>query len=298
MKIAAAAFPLEWHDRWNEYVGKLRMWVRSAAEEGAELIVFPEYGAMELATLAGAEVAGDLARSIDAVTERLDEVDGLHASLAREFGATICAASAPIRLADGRAVNRARLFAPDGSFGHQDKLITTPFERDDWGLVGGEGLRVFETPLARIGIAICYDAEFPLIARALAEAGAEILLVPACTETIRGQWRVRLAAQARALENQFVTVHAVTIGEAEWSPAVDANTGAAGIFGPPDAGFPEDGVLAIGKINDAGWVHAEVSLEAIRDVREAGHVRNFAHWPEQDARLGRVETVRLGTGSA
>ncbi len=298
MKIAAAAFPLEWHDRWNDYVGKLRLWVRSAAEEGAELLVFPEYGAMELASLAGEEIAGDLARSIDAVSERIDDVDGLHASLAREFGVHIAAATAPVRLEDGRAVNRARLFAPDGTQGHQDKLIMTRFERDEWMISPGDGVRVFDTALGRIGLLVCYDAEFPLIARAMVEAGAELLLVPSCTETARGYWRVRVGAQARALENQCISVQAPTVGDAAWSPAVDANVGAAGVFGPPDKGFPENGVIALGKMNDPGWTYAEVSLEDVRAVREDGTVLNHRHWTEQDDRLAPVETVRLGATPA
>jgi predicted amidohydrolase len=294
MKIAAAAYPIEWYDRWNDYVGKLRLWVRTAAEKEAELLVFPEYGAMDIASLAGEEVAGDLQRSIDAVSERMAEVDGLHASLAREFGVHICAASAPVRREDGRAVNRARLFGPDGSFGHQDKLIMTRFEREEWDIAPGDVPRVFDTALGRIGILICYDAEFPLVGRAMAEAGAELLLVPSCTETERGYWRVRTGAQARALENQCVTVMATTVGTAGWSPAVDVNVGSAGVFAPPDRGFPDNGVLALGKLNEAGWTYADVSFEAVREVRRAGTVLNHAHWPEQDARLGRVETVRLG----
>jgi predicted amidohydrolase len=294
MKIAAAAFPLEWHDRWNDYVGKLRLWVRTAAEEGAELLVFPEYGAMEIASLAGEEAAGDLQRSIDAVSERMAEVDGLHASLAREFGVHICAASAPVRREDGSVVNRAGFFAPDGRHGWQDKLIMTRFEREEWGIGPGDALRIFDTALGRIGIAICYDVEFPLIARAMAEAGAEILLAPSCTETMRGYWRVRVGAQARALENQCVAVMAPTVGAADWAPAVDENVGAAAIFGPPDKGFPENGVIAIGGMNEPGWVYADVSLDAVREVRAEGTVLNHRHWPEQDDRLARVETVRLG----
>ena len=79
MKIAAAAYPIDWHNRWNDYVGKLRVWVRTAAEQGAELLVFPEYGALELASLAGEDNARDLERSIEAVNARIKDVDELHA---------------------------------------------------------------------------------------------------------------------------------------------------------------------------------------------------------------------------
>lgn len=295
MKIAAAAYPIDWHNRWNDYVGKLRVWVRAAAEQDAELLVFPEYGAMELASLAEGDIAGDLGRSVDAVTARLGDVVELHASLAREFSVHICASSAPLRLPDGAAINRAYFFGPDGTSAHQDKLILTPFERIDWGLSPGEGQRLFDTVLGRIGILICYDAEFPLLARALVEAGADILLVPSATETPHGYWRVRVAAMARALEGQCIVVQASTVGEANWTPAVDNNVGAAAIFGPPDGPFPDDGVIAIGKLNHSGWTYGEVSLEALLDVREHGKTRNFNHWGEQ-AGLGEVEITALDQG--
>ena len=294
MKIAAAAYPIDWHNRWNDYVGKLRVWVRTAAEQGAELLVFPEHAALELASLAGEDNAKDLRRVIDAVTARIKDVDELHASLAREFKVHVLAASGPIRREDGKAVNRARLFAPDGSHGHQDKVMLSRFESEDWGLEPGTVLRLFETGIGRIGVLIGYDAEFPLLARALAGAGAEVLLVPSSTDGPRGYWRVRTGAAARALEGQCVVVHAVTVGEAGWLPPAARSTGAAAVYGPPDVGFPEDGVVAVGKVDAAGWVHAEVPLEAVRKVRIDGTVLTLFDWPRQEGAT--VETVGLGGG--
>jgi hypothetical protein len=71
------------------------------------------------------------------------------------------------------------------------------------------------------------------------------------------------------------------VGEALWSPAVDANVGAAGVFGPPDLGFPEDGVVALGRMNEPQWVHAELDLTAVTRVRMDGAVFNHKHWREQ-----------------
>lgn len=295
MKIAAAAYPLDWHNRWNDYVGKLRVWVRTARDEGAQLLVFPEYGAMELASLAEEKYAGDLALSIEAVAARLDDVDALHNSLAREFGVHICAASSPVKRPGQLPANRARFFGPDGAMGHQDKQIMTRFEREEWQIGPGDTLRLFDTDLGRIGILICYDVEFPLLARRLVEAGAEILLAPSCTDTLQGYWRVRIGAMARALEGQCVVVQAPTIGDAKWLAAADVNIGAAAIYGPPDGPFPETGVLAEGKLGKAGWVYADVSLEDIRAVRDNGSVLNCRHWPEQNERSDAVEEVGLRT---
>jgi translation initiation factor IF-1 len=160
----------------------------------------------------------------------------------------------------------------------------TRFEREDWDVVPGGPLRVFDTALGRIGVLICYDAEFPLLGRALMEAGVEILLVPSCTEALSGYSRVRVGAMARALEGQCVVVHSPTVGPADWSPAVDLNTGAAAIYGPPDLGFPETGVLAQGALNAPGWVTAEVDRAAIAACAADGAVLGHAHWPESASR--------------
>lgn len=286
MKIATASYPLDILPDWAAYEDKLTAWVAEAAGQGADLLVFPEYGAMELATLAGLDVAGDLEASLFAVASRLGDANALHAHLASTYGVHILAASAPATegLPKGvtRPVNRARLFAPGGAMGVQDKQIMTRFESEVWDVVPGGPLQVFDTRLGKIGVLICYDSEFPLLGRALAEA--DILLVPSVTEALSGYWRVRIGTQARALENQCVTVMASVVGEAPWSPAVDTSTGAGGIFGPPDIGFPDTGVIALGTLNTPGWVYADVDIAAIQAVRAHGVVLNRRHWDLQQGR--------------
>jgi predicted amidohydrolase len=280
IKIATAAYPLDWFDSFAEYEAKLSAWVAEAAGQGADLLVFPEYGAMELASLAGAATAADVEGAIRAVSDLVPEADAAHEALARQHGVTILAASAPV-YEGARPVNRARLFGPSGLIGCQDKQIMTMFERAPMDVRGGGPLQVFDTPVGRLGVLICYDAEFPLLGRQLIEAGAEIILAPSCTETLAGYWRVRVGAMARALEGQCVTVHAPTVGQVDWCEIADANTGAAAIYGPPDLGFPATGVLAEGGMNAPGWVYAELDPGAVARVRAEGRVRNFAHWPEQ-----------------
>ncbi|WP_420382258.1 carbon-nitrogen hydrolase family protein [Novosphingobium sp.] len=283
-RVAAAQYPIDALADWEAYAAKLTRWVGQAAQAGAALAVFPEYGGMELASLDPATM-GDLQGSIETVSALLPRVDALHADLARTHAIWILAASAPRKRADGRFVNTARLFSPTGGVAYQDKLLMTCFENEDWGIVAGDRLNVFATPLGRLAVLICYDSEFPLLARAAVEAGAQVLLVPSCTETMRGYWRVRLGSQARALEGQCYAVHSPTVGEAAWSPAVDHNRGAAGIYGPPDRhdGFamPEDGVLAIGEESAAQWVYADLDLDHVATLRADGGVLNMRDWALQ-----------------
>ena len=294
MKIAAAQYPIERLADWQAYEAKLTRWVEEAAANGANLLVFPEYGAMELASLDPA-TEGDLAASLDAVSALLPQVDALHADLALQHGLYILAASAPRRDPDCKARNAARLFAPSGAKATQDKLVMTRFEREHWDISPGTVLQLFDTALGKIGVTTCYDAEFPLLARALVEAGAEVLLVPSCTDTLHGYWRVRIGAQARALEGQCFTVQSPTVGTAEWSPAVDVNRGAAGVFGPPDRGMPEDGVIALGKIDAAQWLFAEIDTARVAALRADGAVLNARDWADQPGAvpLPPVEQVEL-----
>ncbi|NKJ00713.1 carbon-nitrogen hydrolase family protein [Novosphingobium sp. SG707] len=305
---AIAQYPIDELSDWAAYEAKLRCWVgeaagQGAAGRGAALLVFPEYGAMELAAL-DRKGKSDLDASLGAVSDLLPRVDALHGELARAHGVYILAASAPCRVGD-HYVNRARFFAPSGAMSHQDKIMMTRFEAEQWGVspagaIGG-GLRLFDTALGRIGITICYDSEFPLLTRALAQAGADIILAPSCTDSLHGYWRVRIGAQARALENQCFVLQSPTVGDAPWSPAVDVNRGAAGLYGPPDAkpaagaDMPADGVLALGEEGAAQWVYASVDPARVAAWRGDGSILTHRDWAVQPGAgvLPEVEVVVL-----
>ncbi|THD84784.1 amidohydrolase [Aliigemmobacter aestuarii] len=287
VRIAAAAYPLDWFEDFAAYEAKLSAWVAEAAGAGAGLLVFPEYGAMELSSLGGRAVSEDLEAALREVARWKPEVDRVHAGLAARHGVHILGASGPV-FEGARPVNRATFYGPQGIIGHQDKQIMTRFERETWDVVPGQdGQRAFDTPIGRIGVVICYDSEFPLLARDLVEKGAQILLAPSCTDSFAGFTRVRVGSMARALENQCVVVHSPTVGPCDFCPAVDENVGRAAIYGPPDRGWPETGILAEGGLNQPGWTLAEASLEAIAEVRRDGGVLNHRHWDEQAARIRR-----------
>ncbi len=278
--LGAAAYPLSWFDRFDGYAEKLAGWVAQGAASGGRLLVFPEYGSMELSSLGGREVAADLERALHEVARHGAAVRALHAELARRFDVMILGASAPC-FVGARPVNRAVLYGPDGVIGHQDKQIMTRFEREVWNVGPGHGLAPFDTDLGRIGVVICYDSEFPLLARHLVDQGAEILLAPSCTDSLAGFTRVRVGCMARALENQCIVAQSPTVGGCDFCPAVDENVGRAAIYGPPDRGFPPEGVLAETALNAPGWAIAQVSIEAVREVRRDGAVLNHQHWSEQ-----------------
>ncbi len=295
LKIASSQYPIGQPKTLAEWEQKIALWVKNGAATGAELLVFPEYAAIEQAACFGPEVYNDLKVTLAKVAELAPSRVALHASLAKEYGVHILAGSGPVLKPDDRFVNAAQLITPTGKVGEQEKLVMTPFERD-WGISAGSPVRVFETAIGTIGIAICYDSEFPLLVRAMAQAGADIVLVPSCTERRSGYHRVRTGSLARALENGIATVQSPTVGDAPWSPAVDFNAGAAGIYVPSEHDISEDGVLACGTLDQAQWVTATVDIARLRRVRESGEMRNSHDWnlqPGAPAAHVTVERVSL-----
>ncbi|TCT22145.1 carbon-nitrogen hydrolase family protein [Thiobaca trueperi] len=280
IKIAACQYPIDSLPDLTAWRNKVSALVAEAATAGASLLVFPEYASLELASLLPEAVRSDLRATLAGMQPFLPEYLALHRELAERHQVYLLAGSFPVAN-DGVYRNRVWLFGSDGRCGWQDKLIMTRFEREQWGIAGGEGLTLFETAIGRLGILICYDAEFPLLARALVAAGADLLLVPSCTDGWPGYHRVRIACQARALEGQCYVVQSPTVGEASWSPAVDVNRGLAGVFSPPDHGLPDDGVIALGRAGETGWALTELDLDRLRAVQTGGQVLNRRDWGEQ-----------------
>lgn len=297
LAVAAAQYPLTELRDLGEYETKITRWVEEAVGQGAELLVFPEYGSMELCGIDGR--GGDVGLSFDAVSALVPEIGRVHGMLAKKHGVTIVSGSAPERLGQGLTVNTAHIFGPKGARGSYDKIMPTPWERTGGGISGGRTYKLFDIGKAKVGLLICYDIEFPLLSRALAEAGADVILAPSNTELEHGYWRVRTGAVARALENQVHTVHAPVVGPAPFCAACASNTGAAGIFAPSDKGFPPGGVIALGEMNKAQWVHARLDFDLMAELRANGSVQTYRHWPEQPGAgtLPKPEQIDL-TGAA
>ncbi|MGZ8216842.1 carbon-nitrogen hydrolase family protein [Methylomagnum sp.] len=280
-RLATAQYDIGFLKNWDDYAAKVGRWVSEAASQGAKMLVFPEYFSMELASLFPEEVYKSLSKQLEAMQTVLPDFVMLFADQAEQHGVYIVAGSYPVRQPDGGYRNRCFLFRPDGESEFQDKLQMTRFENEQWFIAAGDEIKTFDTEFGRVGINICYDSEFPMIARKQVEAGADLILVPSCTDTTAGYWRVRIGCQARALENQCYVVQSPTVGLAPWSEAVDVNIGAAAVYTPVDYGYPDNGVLAIGEINQTQWVYADIDLGSIAKVRQTGQVFNYRDWVGQ-----------------
>lgn len=303
VRVAAAQYSLDSAVSYDDLQRKLDRWVGKAAAKKARLLVFPEFVGMEFVAL------NDLRRLPDrrsptrhtlgplpvipatrrkdvslkwetaTVQKSLSVFLAVYSELARKYGVYILAGTLPVTQADGNLRNRAYFFAPDGNAGFQDKLVPTRWESECWQIVGGEQICVFDTDFGPVGITICYDVEFPLIARRQTEAGARIVLAPSCCNSTRGFHRVRIGAHARALENQAYVVQAVMVGETEWSSVIGEAVGLAGVYCPPDLGPQVDGVIEQATSKSPQWIFADLDLAAVDRIRGGDDiVANKKQW--------------------
>ncbi len=286
-RLAASQYAIELIETWEAYTAHLSAVVREAKSEGAELLLLPEYSAMTLTGQLPPDIRSDLHRSIEEIQPMIPSWVELCEELARQHQILFQPGSAPVKDPDGKFRNRAWLFGPDGLIGYQDKQIMTRFEREQWNIHAGvEGLKAFNTQIGRLGILICYDNEFPMLGRRLAELGVELVLAPSCTDTLAGAYRVRIGAQARALENQYSVLSSPTAGEAPWSPAVDENRGRAALYVPSDYGMPASGIVAESEsdaVTQSSLLIADIDLAAVARLRTEGQVATRRDWPEQFA---------------
>ncbi len=280
LKIAAAQYPIGFLARWGDFRDKVTQWVEQAVAEQAKLLVFPEYFSIEITSIFGAEVYGSLPLQLAQLQRTLADFLALFRELAQTHRIYICAGSYPVR--DGEHYfNRSYFFWPNGHCDYQEKLQMTRFENEHWHVSGGSQLKVFATEHGNFAINVCYDSEFPLLARKQVEEGADVILVPSCTDTLAGFHRVKIGCQARALENQCYVIQSPTVGDCAWSEAVDTNVGVAAVYTPVDRGFPANGVLAVGKLNQPQWVYAALDLAEVTRVRQEGQVFNHRDWDAQ-----------------
>ncbi|HZF76244.1 MAG TPA: carbon-nitrogen hydrolase family protein [Acetobacteraceae bacterium] len=279
LRLGLLQYPVERPEGVAALSAKLRRWLAEGRAGGADLLVLPEYACVELGAAVCAAQGPSEALELEAMVTEADAVLAAMREAAVAARAWLLPGTLPMRRADGAVVNRAPLIAPDGRLAFQEKRHMTRFEAERWGISAGAPPRVFDTPWGRIGIAICYDVEFPKGVRAQVEAGAWLILAPSCTDTMHGFNRVRIGAAARAMENQCYVAVTPTVGDAPWSAALDANRGFAAVFGPVDRGFPEDGVLARGALDQPGWVFCDLDPARLDVVRAEGAVRNHRDFP-------------------
>lgn len=270
VRVCAAQYRMSRLKDLEEFEHSIQFFIDAADTYHSHFLVLPE--------LFTAQLFSTFPRDLDdrAAIRRLAGMTGWYrdffAEAAQRHGMYIVAGSHPVET-DGEIHNVAHLFSPTGRYYTQPKLHVTPGERALWGITPGDELKVFRTPHGRMAILVCYDVEFPELARLLTLAGAEIIFVPFSTDEKKSYQRVRTTAQARAIENYLYVVIAGNAGNLPQVKSYILNYSQSAVFTPSDFSFPSGAVLGEAPPDSETVVIADLDLSSLMMQREVATVK-------------------------
>ncbi|MED4400398.1 bifunctional GNAT family N-acetyltransferase/carbon-nitrogen hydrolase family protein [Metabacillus fastidiosus] len=271
VRICVVQYMMKQINSFEEFAKQCEYYTDVASDAGSDFAVFPEIFTTQLMSFLEEKVPS---QAIQKLTEYTEDYIELFTDLAVKYNINIIGGSHVVA-EEGRIYNIAYLFRRDGTIEKQYKIHITPNERKWWGVSAGDTVKVFDTDCGKIAIQICYDIEFPELARIATDAGAKIIFTPFCTEDRQGYLRVRYCAQARAVENQIYTVIAGTVGNLPQTENMDVQYGQSAIFAPSDFEFARDGIVGQCNPNIEMVIIGDVDLEILRRQRQSGTVRQL-----------------------
>ncbi len=263
---------------------QVEFFVDAVSDYKSDFILFPEYFNAPL--MAKYNNLGE-AQSIRKLAKYTDEIRERFVKLAISYNINIITGSMPYLSEDNRLLNVGFLCRRDGTYETYGKVHITPDEAKSWGLSGGKMVKTFDTDCAKIGVLICYDVEFPELSRLLAEEGMQILFVPFLTDTQNAYSRVKVCAQARAIENECFVAIAGSVGNLPRVHNMDIQYAQSAVFTPCDFAFPTDGRRAEATPNTEMILVSDVDLDLLSELHTYGSVRNL-----RDRRLDLYELRR------
>jgi predicted amidohydrolase/ribosomal protein S18 acetylase RimI-like enzyme len=277
---------------FDEFMRQIEYFVDVAADYESDFIVFPELFTLML--LAAEDEELNALESIERLSEYTPQIRTKLSEMALAYNINIIGGSHPTRMPDGDIHNVAYVCLRDGSIYAQEKIHPTPNEAYWWNIKGGDSIDAIPTDCGPIGVLICYDSEFPELARRLVDEGARIIFVPFCTDSRQGYLRVRYCAQARAIENQCYVVMSGNVGNLPNVANMDIQYAQSCILTPCDFPFARDGIAAESSENVETLTISDVNLSDLSWARAEGTVQNLAdrrfdlYRIEWDKRVGNI----------
>lgn len=251
---------------------QVEFFVDAVSNYHSDFILFPEYFNAPL--MAKFNDMGE-AQSIRSLAQYTEKMRDRFVELAIEYNINIITGSMPFVKEDGSLYNVGFLCRRDGSYESYEKIHVTPDEVKSWGLSGGKMLQTFETDCARIGVLICYDIEFPELGRLMSMDGMQILFVPFMTDTQNAYSRIKVCAQARAIENECYVAIAGSVGNLPRVRNMDIQYAQSAVYTPCDFAFPNDGKRAEATPNTEMILVSDVDLDLLNELHTYGSVRNL-----------------------
>ena len=258
---------------FEEFIELAAYFVDVVADYNGDFVVFPELFTLQLLSIEDQELSP--AESIEALTKYTPRLKAAMRDMALRYNINIIGGSHPTRVESGRVENISYVFLRDGMIHEQPKIHPTPNELYWWNIEGGSALNAINTDCGPIGILICYDSEFPELARHLTDQGIQILFVPFCTDERQSYLRVRYCCQARAVENQIYVVMSGNVGNLPNVANMDIQYAQSCILTPCDFPFARDGIAADTTPNVETVAIADLRPDTLTAARNNGTVKNL-----------------------
>ncbi|RIJ31555.1 carbon-nitrogen hydrolase family protein [Henriciella algicola] len=273
VRVATVQVQMRAVKSFEEFMSNVEYFVDVCSDRRADFVVFPELFTLQLLAFEKRKLSP--AESIEALTRYTPRFIEEMRELAISYNINIIGGSHPTRTDDGDIQNVAYVFLRNGSVHAQEKIHPTPDERHWWNIKGGDSVDVIPTDCGPIGVLICYDSEFPELARRLTDEGARILFTPFCTDSRQGYLRVRYCCHARCIENQLYVVTSGCTGNLPNVENMDINYAQSAILTPCDYPFAREGIAAEIAENVEAVVMADLDLTDLNFARSEGVVRNL-----------------------
>jgi len=272
VRICVVQYAMRRIRAFEDFAKQCEFFTDVASDHKADFVVFPELFPTQLLSLVRAKRPGRAARKLAEYTPKYLD---LFTGLAVKYHVNIIGGS-QFNVEDGDLYNVSYLFRRNGTIGKQYKLHVTPNEAHWWGATPGDRVEVFETDRGKISILICYDIEFPELARVATARGAKIIFVPFNTDERYSYLRVRHCAQARAIENQVYVAISGCTGNLPFVENADVHYAQSGIFTPSDFPFARDAIASETTANVETVIVHDVDVELLRRHRLTGTVRPWS----------------------
>jgi predicted amidohydrolase len=253
--------------------------IQPAVEQGAQLVVLPQYVGLSLLGAAGVrDDPAPVMRNKGAVLRKAFEE--MCAGLASRFSVWLVPGSTVVPGLDGESlVAQSHLFAPDGSVAGRQTQTHLGAREKGWGLARGDSLDVFEIPLGRVGIIIGEDVRYPEVARILTLQGANLLIhvaalpAPFDEETWSGLSQTSLWREVQG--NQVFGIEVCLVGECFGQ----AYAGRGSILAPVEMTEGERGILAQTSTTDGEQVvAAELDFDALQKVVDGYNIFRYFNY--------------------
>ncbi len=255
----------------DDVMEQVEYFIDTVSRYNSDFVLFPEFFNAPLMSeynhMTESAAIRELAKFTKPIVQRLSEY-------AVSYNINIISGSMPV-IVDDHLRNAGYLCRRDGTVEYYEKIHVTPDEEKVWGLQGGSDFKTFDTDCGKIGILICYDVEFPELARIMADEGMNILFVPFLTDTQNAFSRVRNCAQARAIENECYVAIAGSVGNLPKVANMDIQYAQSMVLTPCDFAFPANGIKAESTPNTEMILVADVDIDLLRELNEFGAVTNL-----------------------